>query len=67
MFIWTCVIGKVDLMLFRNYTADILFRIEVIDQPGSFHVLQVFLKTVSVSIVLLLHLDKVPPEDRSLA
>lgn len=35
MFIWTCVIGKVDLMLFRNYTADILFRIEVIDQPGS--------------------------------
>lgn len=36
MFIWTCIIGKVDMMLFRNYAADILLRTEVIDQPGSF-------------------------------
>lgn len=36
MFIWTCIIGKVDLMLFRRYAADMLFGIEVIHQPGSF-------------------------------
>lgn len=35
MFIWTCIIGKVDLM-FRKYAAEMLFRIEVIVQLGSF-------------------------------
>lgn len=66
MFICTCIIGKVDLMLFSKHAVDMLFRIEVIDQPGAFHVLPMLLKTVSVCIALLLHLDKVPPEDRLL-
>lgn len=63
MFIWTCIIGKVDLM-FRKYAAEMLFRIEVIVQLGSFLCATGASKTVTVSTVVLLHLDKVPPEDR---
>lgn len=66
MFIWTCIIGKVDLMRFRKYAAEMQFRIEVIVQLGSFSCAPGASKN-SVSTVVLFHLDKVPPEDRSLA
>lgn len=67
MCIWTCVIGKVDLMLFRKYAADMLFRVEVIDQPGSFSCAPSASKNCLSEHCSSLHLDKVPPEDRSLA
>lgn len=67
MCIGTCIIGKVDLMLFRKYAADMLFRIEVIDQPGSFSCAPSASKNCLCEHCSLLHPDKVPPEDRSLA